>query len=75
MQCTAHTWLSPRHVLVAADKGKVICQYDEDINGNGDKGKENGKWERENADKGKVICQYNEDINRNGDDDDDFTAN
>ena len=23
LQCTAHTWLSPRHVLVAAEKGKV----------------------------------------------------
>ena len=28
LQCTAHTWLSPRHVLVAAEKGKVI--HDED---------------------------------------------
>ena len=34
MQCTAHTWLSPRHVLVAADKGKVIHDV-EDVNDNG----------------------------------------
>ena len=36
LQCTAHTWLSPRHVLVAAEKGKVIHDDDdedaEDVN-------------------------------------------
>ena len=36
LQCTAHTWLSPRHVLVAAEKGKVNNTDDEE--------EEGGEW-------------------------------